>query len=97
MLHQFLQKAVDLGADGLEIDYKDGHERVAAMHGPLGAGIGSLPSGSKESNQLLAEIDALKKCKRVEIGGVVYRATVSEYDSFGESAFRIKLSKATSQ
>jgi hypothetical protein len=93
MLAEFVQKAVELGADGLEIDYQDGEERVCAMRGAMGVGIGSLPTGSKECEQLLSEVAALKKSGRVEIGGVIYRATVSELDSFGETAFRIKFTK----
>lgn len=93
MLSDYIQKAVELGADELEIDYKDGQERVCAMRGPMGADIGSVLPSSKESEQLFAEIAALKKSKRVEIGGVVYRATVSEFDSFGETAYRIKIGK----
>jgi len=63
------------------------------MRGPMGFGIGSVKSGSNESKQLFAEIMALKKAKSVDVDGEIYRAKVSEFDSFGETAYRIQLTK----
>jgi hypothetical protein len=93
MLSEFIQKAIELGMDGLEIDYKDGQERITAMHGHLGVGIGSVPSGSRESEKLFDEVEALRKSKRVKVNQVAYGATVETYESFGEWAHRIRLTK----
>ena len=48
MLLDFIRKAVELGADELEIDYKDGQERICAMRGPVGVGIGTVKSSAPE-------------------------------------------------
>lgn len=91
MLLDFLREAIEMGADSIEIDYKDGQERICAMRGAMGVTIGSVPSASKMSGKLLAEVDNLRKAKRVKVAGVAYRAMVAKYDSFGETAYRITL------
>lgn len=93
MLLDLIQKAVAMGADSLEIEYKDGRQQVCVMRGAMGVGIASVKSNSPKSTRLLAEIDALRKARRVQVGGVAYRAAVTEYDSFGEMAYRIALAK----
>lgn len=40
ILNELLEKAIDLGADRIEIEYKDGSEFVTALRGPVGIGIG---------------------------------------------------------
>lgn len=94
MLLSFIRKAIELGAGGLEIEYENGQEHVCAMRGSMGVGIGAVSSNSKESEQLFAEINALRKAKQVDVDGAVYSAKVSEYDSFGETAYRIQLTQA---
>lgn len=93
MLLELIKKALDLNAYELEVEYKNREERVTAMRGLLGFGIGSVPANSPQSEQLLIELDALKQSKLVTIGELVYRAAVSEHESFGEWAYRIKLTK----
>ncbi|MGC4121095.1 MAG: hypothetical protein QM765_42260 [Myxococcales bacterium] len=97
MLSGYIKKALELGANALEVEYKDRQEQICAMRGPMGVSIGSVPSNSKESAQLYDEIEALQKAKKIEIGSVVFRATVEEFDSFGETAHRIQLAKAKSR
>jgi hypothetical protein len=42
MLNELLGKAIDLGADRIEIEYKDRSEFITAYRGPVGIGIGML-------------------------------------------------------
>jgi hypothetical protein len=51
-LEQLVAEAIRLGADALDIDYKDHPERVAAMRGSFGVGIASIPSSSPEAQEL---------------------------------------------
>ena len=95
MLEKFLKTAVEMDAEMLEIDYKDGQERVCALRGPTGVSIGSVPSNTRESEALFESIEALRKRKQVSIGGTKWRVAVSEYESFGQWAHRIKLTKVT--
>ena len=93
MLKEFLQKAVEMNADKIEVEYKDGQEFITALRGYHGFGIGTLPANSKESEELFEEIYTLKKTKRVEINGISYRASVSRYEDFGEWAYRINFTE----
>jgi len=95
VLLDFIRKAIELGADGLEIEYKDGEEWICAMRGAMGVGIGSVRSNSSEGKELLAEIGAMRKAKRVEVDGKTYRVAIREFDSFGETAYRIRLTGAS--
>jgi hypothetical protein len=95
VLEKFLKAAVELDAEMLEIDYKDGQERVCALRGPTGVGIGTVPSNTRESEALFESIEALRKKKQVSIDGTKFRVSVSEYESFGQWAHRIKLTKVT--
>jgi hypothetical protein len=89
VLLAFIGKALKLGAP--EIDCKDGEERICAMLGTVGVGIGSLPSNSGNCRRLYAKIAALRKARRIDVGDVTYRTSVRAYDSFGSTAYRIVL------
>jgi len=70
MVEQLVAEAIRLGADALAVEYKDGHEEVAATRGQLGVGIASLPSSSPEAEQLRRELYGIaKKRRRVTVGG----------------------------
>jgi hypothetical protein len=88
MLTAFLQKAIELNADSLEIEYKDGEELVTAFHGSLGFGIGSV--GSEKRDELFEDLEQLRKSRRATVQGVVYRLSFSETESFGETVYRIR-------
>ena len=92
MLDRLIARAVDLGADGLEIEYKDGREEVCAMKGNCGVGIASLDSSSEEAHALCQRIHKLrKKGSDVTVQGKTYRLRVNVYDSFGGEAYRIEI------
>jgi hypothetical protein len=47
ILEKFAAEAVRLGAEQLEVEYKDGYEEVLAIAGDFGFGIGRLRSTSQ--------------------------------------------------
>jgi hypothetical protein len=84
--------AIGLGAEGLDIEYKDGHEEVFAIKNGLGWGIASLRSSSRDAKLLRAELFRMAKRKRqVILDEMKYELRTRIYDSFGEHAFRVKL------
>jgi hypothetical protein len=91
-LDELLTRVIELGGDALEIEYKDGYEEITAMKGTFGFGIGEIKSGSREAAALRDELWSLRnRTKRIEVRGTVYKARVSTFDSFGETAYRIKI------
>ena len=88
MLSEFLQKAISLNADKLEIEYKDGEEWITAFCGDMGLGIGSVDSTQRD--QLFNDLEQLRKTKRVTLLGSVYRLRFSEYESFGETVYEMR-------
>ncbi len=93
-LYQLILKASEMGADKLEIEYKDGYEEITASKGGSGFGIDRLKSDTDETMRFLSRIRELRKRKRVKISGEEYEIQISVYDSFGENAYRIKFQKA---
>ncbi len=89
MLTEFLQKALAMGCDSIEIEYKDRKEWIFAFSGSVGCGIGCLDPA--EAKPMFREMDDLKRKKEVTIGGVKYRLTFSRYESFGEWVYRIQM------
>jgi hypothetical protein len=89
MLMEFLEKAVTMGCDSIEIEYKDYKEWVTAFWDCVGVGIACLDSG--EVKPVFKEMDDLKKRKYVILGGASYRLVFSRYKSFGEWTYRIKM------
>jgi hypothetical protein len=87
MLSDFLQKAISLNADRLEIEYKDGEEWITAFRGDMGVGIGSVDSTQRD--KLFEELEQFRKSKQVTLLGKVYRLRFSEYESFGETVYEI--------
>ena len=92
MLTEFLEKAIGLNADRLEIEYKDRQELVTAFRGNLGFGIGAVDS--TERDELFKDFERLRKSKRVTLLGKVYRLSFSESESFGETVYAIRWKRA---
>jgi len=63
ILEPLLAKAISLGADQLEVEYKDRYEEVFAMKSGFGLGIASFRSSSPEAQLLLSDLYALAKKK----------------------------------
>ncbi len=86
---------IKMGANGLQIEYKDGYEEVFAMKHSMGVGIATLKSGSKEAGLLrneLYEISELEE-RRIRVDGTEYELKVEIFDSFMEDAFRVTIEK----
>lgn len=92
VLEGLAERALSLGADTLEVEYRDGHEEVVAMKGNVGVGIAQFPSNQPTAGRLRAELYALTSRKRRTIvAGHEVEMRAREYDSFGESAFSVEL------
>jgi hypothetical protein len=94
MIQQLIADTVRAGGDSLDIEYKDQHEEVCAMRGPVGFGIARFPSGGKEATTLRRALyEMAKRRSTVTIDEVDYDVRVRIYDSFGEDAFRAQLTQ----
>ena len=84
--------AVSLGAQSIEVNYKDGREWVFANKGDIGIGIANYASSSADGKELRENLyAAAKKPVRTVIGGQVYVLKVSVSESFGEDAFAVSI------
>jgi len=90
VLAGLVAQAVAYGANSLEIECKDGHEEVCAMKGSVGFGIASFPSASEEARDLRGRLHSMgRKGKTIRTPAGDFRVTVSSYESFGETAYRV--------
>ena len=95
ILEQLAAEAIRLGADSLDVEYKDGCESVLAMVGQIGYGMASLDSSTKEAEELRTDLYAIRKKGRwVTVDGSRHELRARVYDSFGEDAFRVHLRRA---
>jgi DNA-binding MarR family transcriptional regulator len=87
--------ALSLGAESIEVEYKDSREWVFANRGGMGVGIANYSSSSAEGKELRENLyAAVKKPVRTVIGGQVYILKVRIFDSFGEDAFTVSINPA---
>jgi hypothetical protein len=92
IVERLATQAIGLGADLLEVEYKDGHEQVLAAKAGVGNGIASFQSSSPEAAVLREELYGIaKKKRRIAVGGSQYELRGRIYESFGEDAFRVEL------
>ena len=56
ILEKFASEATRLGAEQLEVEYKDGYEELSAIAGDFGFGIGGLRSTSQAAATLRHEL-----------------------------------------
>jgi len=89
MLKELLKKAVEIGADRIEIEWKDGARLVSAFCGPTGIGIAWLDAAPWKA--VYEQMRELKKSRRTVLGGVSYRLAFSKYQSFDEWVFVIRI------
>ena len=61
ILEPLLAKAISLGANQLEVEYKDRCEEVFAVKSGFGLGIANFRSSSPEAKSLLSGLYALAK------------------------------------
>jgi hypothetical protein len=95
IVQQLIAHAVQAGGDSLDIEYKDRHEEVCAMRGPIGFGIARFPSSSKEAVALRQALYQMAKRRTtVTVDEIDYDVRVRIYDSFDEDAFRVQFKQA---
>jgi hypothetical protein len=91
-LERFAAKAIRLGAQHLEVEYKDGYEEVFAAAGALGFEIGRLRSSGKVAAALRQELERCTRRRlRIAVDGHTYELRGRSYDSFGEEAYQVQL------
>jgi hypothetical protein len=78
-----LELAVRMGAERIEIEYRDGREHITAFRGAVGVGVGSVESS--QSDRVLEELKALRKVRQLVTMGKTHRLTFATYESFGET------------
>ena len=84
---------LSLGAQSIEVEYKDGREWVFANEG--GIGIANYTSSGTDAKELRGNLyAAAKKPVRSVIGGQVYILKVRVFESFGEDAFEVSIDPA---
>jgi hypothetical protein len=94
ILERLAAEAIRLGADALEVEYKDRHEWVFAASGPVAFGIARFRSSSPDAARLREQCYRLarqKRPQRISDHGREYELRCAIYDSFGEDAFRLAL------
>ena len=87
--------ALSLGAQSIEVEYKDSRELVFANKGGIHIGIANYASSSADAKELRGNLyAAAKKPVRTVIGGKVHILKVSVFESFGEDAFAVSVDLA---
>src|ERR1017187_10926495 len=72
--------ALSLGAESIEVEYKDGREWVFANQGGIGIGIANYAGSSADGKELGGNLRAAaKKPVRTVIGGQLYILKVSVF------------------
>jgi len=97
-LQQMLEEALDAGADSIELEYVAEGLEVMYVFGSTGSGdvIGDRVLASGIIRLIIDRARLARRSRGVmnwALFGKQYNITVEEYDSFGESAFRLILGK----
>jgi hypothetical protein len=91
-VHGLVAEAVRLGADTIEVEYRDGYEEVSVLKGGVGFGIARFPSMSGQAASLRMELQSLRKKRaKVAVSGAEYEIRARAYERFGEQAFEVRL------
>jgi len=89
MLEDLLKNAVEMGADQVEIECEDRARLVSAFCGPTGVSIAWLDAA--QWNVVYEQMRALKRRRRIVLDGASYRLAFSQYQSFDEWVFVIRI------
>ena len=97
-LNRVLEATVTAGADSLEFERENQGLVVYQYHG--GTGVGAVAIPEKLQKSVIKEIVNRASLHRkptgkfvLMLGGKEYEVFVKEYDSFGEAAFTLRLSR----
>jgi hypothetical protein len=93
LLPQFIAQAVQLGADTIQTEYRDGYEEVSVLKGNVGFEIARFPSMGRRSTALRKELAQLQQKKRatVTVSGATCEIRARAYELFGETAWEVRL------
>ena len=81
--------ALSLGAQSIDVQYKDGREWVFANKGGMGIGIANYKGSGADAKELRGNLyAAAKKSVRTVIGGQVYILKARVFDSFARMPSR---------
>ena len=87
--------ALSIGAQSIEVEYKDRREWVFAYKRGIGIGIANYTSSGADAKELRGNLyAAAKKPVRTVIRGQVYILKVRVFESFGEDAFEVSIEPA---
>jgi len=101
-LTEILETALDSEADSVTLEYADGGLEVCFMFGNVGGGgvlvdreleeevVGCIVSQARLENKPRGKM-------KMQLRGVDHTIVVREYDSFGESAFELKIGEMASK
>jgi hypothetical protein len=92
VLREFVEEAIRLEADTLEVEHRHPREEIFFMKNGTGLGT-TLNCSSDQAMSLRKELHALakKKRRRFAFGGAQYELRARVYESFGEHAFEVKI------
>jgi len=98
-LQQFIAHAMQLGADTIQTEYRDGYEEVSVLKGGVGFAIARFPSMGRRSTALRKELATLrqKKRMRVTVSGTEYEVRARAYELFAEAAWDVRLRPLASE
>lgn len=92
IVHGLIAEAVRLGADTIEVEYRDGYEEVSVLKGGIGFGIARFPSSGGQAASLRKELHSLRKKRvKVAVSGVAYEIRTRADERFAEQAFEVRL------
>jgi repressor LexA len=95
LLEGLCAHALSLGAQALEVEYKDRREWVFVKKGAMGFSVANYDSSSADAKELRGNLyAAAKKSVRTVVDGTVYLIKVRIFDSFGEDAFDVSIAPA---
>jgi len=90
-LKDFIARAIDDGADGISIEYKNGYEEISLLNGEIEIGLAQLKSNSSESAAMFDELAKIEKLGYLMVENQRVLMDIATYDEFGEEAYKITI------
>jgi hypothetical protein len=73
IVHDLTTEAVGVGADTIQVEYRDGYEEICVLKGGVGFEIARWPSSGRQAVALRKELhDLRKKRAKLTVSGVEY-------------------------
>jgi hypothetical protein len=92
IVHGLITEAVGLGADTIQVEYRDGYEEICVLKGGVGFEIARWPSSGRPAILLRKELHNLRRKRaKATVSGAEYEVRTRTYDHFGEQAFEVRL------